>query len=122
MCFRATEAKSLNDPEEFKYAMRLLIESIQRYEKIQGISTSESRLPHIMGKEDLFQRVLPNYFGHPYIFSLCSDKDSLAMWRFYGNNGLGVALGLNIDEIMKYCGSLKEKFLSQCLYGKPTKS
>ena len=98
--------------------MRFLKESLEHFEKSRGITPKDSISQQITDKQGIFQSFLPNYHGNPYILSLCSDKDSLAMWRFYGDNGQGIAIGLDINALDKYCQPFKERSLTQCLYGR----
>lgn len=59
-------------------------------------------------KEILIDR-LKNMSGWPFVFSLSDLSDDLNMWRCYGANGYGVALGFNCDEIKKKFGNDLQK-------------
>jgi len=47
----------------------------------------------------LISSVLTN-IGVPYAISLSAVKDNLNMWRMYGNEGKGIALGLKHNKII----------------------
>lgn len=79
--FYATHAAFLNDPSENKLSLEAL--------KSLGITESILELCE----------VLP---GTPYVISFCKTDNNLPMWRLYGGNACGVALGFDEKEIVKH--------------------
>lgn len=117
ICFRASSAESLNDPNEYKYAMSFLISSLKRYEKHRGIAPQDSKVSFVENKKTIFQNLLPSSNGTPTILSFAKDPDNLTMWRFYGIDGKGVSIGINHNKLREYASNDKRTYLLKCLYG-----
>jgi hypothetical protein len=95
-CFvlRGTHIEFLNDVTEFKLTIKLLTEALQKYEN----SLPKSKNKHIASKLN------PDYWKNfstlsgnttlPFITSFSENPDSLPMWRMYGHDGIGVAIGI----------------------------
>jgi len=97
VCIRATHAKYFNDPFEYKHAISLFKTSMVRYEKENKIKNKKST--HFNNK---FLSSLSMFSGHPYILSFSEHVDDLNMWRTYGSNGNGVAIGLDLTMLEEY--------------------
>ncbi len=117
ICFRATHAKYFNDPYEYNLAISLLKQSLFTYEKNNNI---------VKGKSSKFKfKIFTNlglFFGDPFLLSLSENSDNLTMWRTYGADGKGVAIGIDsilLDEYSKD-EKIKNTNLLQCKYDKRT--
>lgn len=116
-CLRATHAKFFNDPYEYKLAISLLKSSLNRYENENSIPNKKSKL--------FRKRTFSNMgmiFGSPFILSLSENEDDLTMWRTYGLDGKGVALGLDKSKLSEYSNSKQiiNTQLLKCHYDKET--
>ena len=97
ICFRATHARFFNDPYEYNLAISLLKQSLVKYEKNNSIENKKS--------SNFNKRFFTNLgliFGDPFLFSLSENSDNLAMWRTYGVDVKGVAIGLDKKMLEEY--------------------
>lgn len=94
ICLRATNCQYLNDPGEIQYGLDI---------------ASKIIVPHFkdISQEELYHLPLDNV----YIISFSSVINGLPMWKMYGHDGEGVALGFDIDLLQR-----KESKLFQCIY------
>jgi len=112
---RATHAKFFNDPYEYKLAISLLKTSMKRYERENSIE---------IRKSTSFDKKSIGSFGivagHPFILSLSENSDDLTMWRTYGSDGKGVAIGLDKNMLIEYCNdkNTTNTTLIRCAYKK----
>ncbi len=103
--FHASSIFSLNDPTEMKYGYKEIARLIPQVEeelsvndiryKLSGIWSIDPQLSldkwmtiHLLKMNENFQ--------HSCIISYSREGDNLQLWRMYGNNGKGVALGLDV--------------------------
>lgn len=107
--FRATHARFMNDPFEYDLAYTLIEKAYREYELLNDIN-----IPFDLKK--FFS--LRNIFGSPFILSLSENHDNLTMWRSYGANGKGIAIGLDKKMINDYVKDEKNQNtkLLQCFY------
>lgn len=115
ICLRATNAKFFNDPHEYNLAVSLLITSMISYEKEKSIENKIS--------QNIKNRVLNRLStmpGNPFILSLSENSDNLIMWRTYGFDGKGVAIGLDKKMLDDYSKDERNKNvnLHKCIYDK----
>ncbi|MEQ9288612.1 MAG: DUF2971 domain-containing protein [Cyclobacteriaceae bacterium] len=115
VCFRATNINFFNDPQEYTLAISLLKQSMIQYEKIKSIKNPKSKQANWKSISNL-----SNLSGTPFLLSLSLNPDNLAMWRNYGANGKGVAIGIEYDKIIKYtqAESVYNTSLVKCHYSK----
>jgi hypothetical protein len=115
ICFFATHAMYLNDPTEYCNAISLLEESMKKFETDNKIQNKQS----YNFKHHLFSD-MSLMFGEPYLLSFSENDDDLAMWRSYGSDGRGVAIGLDRTKLQKYSRdeSNENTDLIKCLYEK----
>lgn len=78
MFLRAGNAKNMNDPNDCYYFINTLGKLI---------NADSSKIEKMSDIKDKFDR--------PYLVSLTSIKDDLHMWNCYGDNGFGVAIGID---------------------------
>ena len=98
--FQATNIFYMNDPLEYVYGQKILVDILEVIESKRNID-SDIRLSSIInrkGKKDknkLFDKFLhniDNQFETPYVISFSRNIDSLPMWLNYGGGGEGVCL------------------------------
>ena len=98
--FRATNIFFLNDPHEYIYGQKILMDVLKEIEYDKDVKY-ELRLSSLFSRhpersEDEWQRALRNgIFNNgysPYVISFSRNEDSLPMWLNYGDNGKGVCL------------------------------
>ena len=103
----ATHYAYANDPTEYKFFNDCLYKGLYDLE-------SGRELKHLISDE--FRKYISDmdfFLGQPAIVSFADAKDNLAMWRMYGSNGLGVAIGIDPQIATKIKGRIK---LSPCMY------
>lgn len=81
---RASNAKQMNDPNDCYYFVNI-IGQINHWEG--------SRIDALCAEKDKFDA--------PYLISLSKRKDDLHMWNCYGDNGKGIAIGLDEKRLQK---------------------
>ncbi len=114
ICIRATHAKYFNDPFEYSLAISLLKASMIRYEKEHTI---ENRKSQKFNKKKFSSFGI--IAGYPFILSLSEKPDDLTMWRTYGADGKGVAIGLDVNILKEYKpGNADNTRLLKCAYTK----
>ena len=79
--FWATRYGFLDDRLEFIWANQVIIPKLRSIAETYG---------------EIFD---PKHSLHPYIVSFTDLEDDLTMWRLFGNNGKGVCLSLDMNEI-----------------------
>ena len=77
----ATRYGFLNDKREFVWANQVIKPELEKIAKQNGETYD------------------PEHQVHPYIVSFCDAEDDLTMWRLYGNDGKGVCLTFDINEM-----------------------
>ena len=97
ICLRATHAKYFNDPFEYKLAVDMFKTSLVQYEKQNLIKDKKSQ--NFDKKSFASLGILA---GYPYILSLSENADDLTMWRTYGADGKGVAIGFDKKMLNDY--------------------
>ena len=115
ICFRATHAKFLNDPSEYQLAVSLLKQSMINYENENSIKNGNSTYFN-----DKLIKKLTLVSGNPFILSFSANADDLSMWRSYGADGKGVAIGLDRKMLEAYANNdntINTRLL-QCIYNK----
>ena len=113
---RATHAHFLNDPSEYEYAIEIFLESMEEYEKQKNIKIRKSDL---RDEAINFLSGLSQMSGDPFLMSFSMSPDDLAMWRTYGKDGSGVAIGFDSDMLSKKEDEPNTKFI-ECIYDKRT--
>lgn len=97
--FWATRYDYLNDGEEFKKGIEVLNTIIPKIKK--EFKTEEAK--KISGYITELGNELKKYYksGNTgfYVVSLSEEADSLPMWRMYGNDCNGIAIGLDFDIV-----------------------
>lgn len=93
--FHCTRHDYLNDKQELTYCKDGFLNMLKDYE-IENCIQGELKLADSIRVREYETETLgnPNY----YILSLSQNKDSLPMWRMYGEECNGIAIGINIDE------------------------
>ena len=96
-----THYEDLNDSSEIKYGQEVISKIIEQSTMKKGMFTNllHSQLPKN------FEAIRQSF--KPYIFSFCKNTNYYPAWRFYGDEGKGVAIGFKAD-------SIKAKKISAC--------
>ncbi len=113
ICVWATHAKYFNDPYEYNLAISLLKRSMYRYEKENSIQDRKS--------ENFNKKAVSSFgyiAGYPFILSLSENNDDLGMWRTYGADGGGIAIGFDKKTLKDYSDSkeVENTRLLRCEY------
>lgn len=112
--FRASEVRSMNDTEEHIHILSIFKEAMIEYENMKSIPEPEWKSSHF--HEFGFDSIL-KMNGTNFVLSLSECEDDLGMWRAYGNNGDGVAIGLNFERLINTKLGYKRKLgINRCVY------
>ena len=90
--FWASHISYMNDPAEYNFFISALSNAVFRYEKLHGLSKRYFRLKQAYD-------TIGALAGDFYILSLSENQDNLSMWRAYGSNGQGVAIGFKTKDL-----------------------
>jgi hypothetical protein len=115
ICLRATNARFFNDPYEFNLAVSMLKTSMIRYEKEK--SKIEKKSKYFNNSEiSSFATIA----GYPFLISFSENSDDLTMWRTYGADGNGVAIGFDRKMLIDYTNTsgIVNTRLIKCSYNK----
>ena len=101
---KASNAKNMNDPNDCYY----FIDSLNKIGSQDKVTMD--RLTDEKSK-----------FDTPYLISLTKHKDDLHMWNCYGDDGKGVSIGIDIDDLYKALESFYKRNhisakLHNCIY------
>jgi Protein of unknown function (DUF2971) len=109
----ATHARYFNDPYDYNLAISLLHKSMSLYEKKNAIKDQKSARLNVKSLAS-FGYVA----GYPFVLSLSEEADDLTMWRTYGSDGRGVAIGFDLGMLLDYTLSpdIKNTRLHRCEY------
>jgi len=102
----ASDWNYLNDAAEGKLASQVLWEVSS-----ENFSSDPSKIRERLVATCQF--AYKNLIPTNYVISLTSDEDSLSQWRDYGDDGDGVALGLNYAKMEK---PVRSTAVIQCRY------
>lgn len=94
---RANNHKKMNDPNDCRYFIE---------ETFRGMNIEN-------GKNDLLN--LYEEYSNAYITSFSELKDDLHMWNCYGDNGHGIALGINSYYLQEFAQTLTYSRKISCL-------
>lgn len=103
----ATYYRFANDPTEYFFANECIYEAIRTYEDQQGEDHEAS---------NMYKKVFDGVGGflqEPFIVSFSALEDDLSMWRMYGGNGLGIAIGVDANSLMT---AFKDEIFYPCTY------
>lgn len=98
--FRATNLFFMNDPQEFLYGQKVLMEILERIERDKNVPDDKCLydffVRHKEKSIEQWNRTLLDSIEEqneiPYAIAFSHHKDSLPMWLNYGNQGKGVCL------------------------------
>lgn len=86
---------SMNDSAEVIWFLELVGEYVDNEESYKGISERWELVEKIM--KDMIREI-----DFPYILCLSRESDVLSQWRSYANDGKGVAIGIDVDRLLRY--------------------
>ena len=108
LIFWASSIFTMNDPQEMKYG-RDKLEKILNFDEEFYQILKEYRL-NMSSAE--FDKVLYDYSHTPFVLSFSTNRDDLAMWAMYSNEGRGIALKFSkdIQSVVSgaICSNIKE--------------
>lgn len=93
---RAYNHKKMNDPNDCRYFIE---------EAFNGVDSADARNNLL----NIYEK-----YGNAYITSFSELQDDLHMWNCYGNNGHGIALGLNSYYLQEFAQTMT-KYGNSCL-------
>ena len=104
--FHASDVFYMNDPQEYIYGQKVLINVIKKIEESRNIPISERLSEYFVNSDaidiDCICKCLSNVshqdYNTPFVISFSKNKDSLPMWLNYGSNGSGVCLGFQLTK------------------------
>ena len=111
LTLQATRVDFFNDPTEYEFLGSCIISAMKRYEDDN---------PDLREKITDFIYSTPwglyVFDAKPYLVSFSELEDSLSMWRFYGNNGRGIAIGLDRTILQNHLNTRSHFSLCKCDY------
>lgn len=107
---RASSIFSMNDSSEIIHASEHLLSSLKSVESQLNKADEKLFLSKYVNEKtesgmyikDIILKELPNMWNMVSALSFSSNADSLQMWAMYANNGNGVALGFNENNLNEY--------------------
>lgn len=109
--FHLSHISCLNDYTEFEDGVRYF------YNRLSSV---ESNKKHEKLIKDLEEATVSAKKLNFCIFSSCLEGDLLNQWRVYGDDGYGLAIGLD-TEVTKCICNEKELYFGKCLYSEESK-
>ena len=94
LTFWASSIYSMNDPTEFMYGYDICMDILQKVEKRLKVSKLWMDI-HDDSSNDWKEILIQSLYENnecPFVVSFSKLKDSLPLWKMYGNNGYGVCL------------------------------
>lgn len=91
LTFHISHYDSLNDMREYQYFRDGIRGLLEHYDE----EADDKKMSKLADYEENNKGVQKDY----YILSLSTQKDSLPMWRMYGEECAGVAIGINVEEV-----------------------
>lgn len=85
-------AQYMNDPMEGVFFRKCLYAAFMNYQEMNDIEDKSDYLNFAFTALNFHRQTF-------YVFSLSEHRDSLSMWRSYGNNGQGIAIGFDVNEL-----------------------
>lgn len=111
---RGTDIKYLNDWSEMDYGTNILSECLKYYESCNPEKENKSnQITPDKWREFL---TLSTFKSEPFITSLSQNQDNLPMWSMYGDDGNGIAIGLDFNIIKLEYNNSKIAKLRKCKY------
>lgn len=103
LSFWATNCTYMNDPKEITEGINLVRDILKNGLPDQFIQHANYFLDENMDENSLRDDLLLESAGSlsniPYAISFSKNADNLNMWRMYGDNGSGVALGFSYNKL-----------------------
>lgn len=102
--FHASGIFSLNDPSELKFGYKEIMNLLLEIEA-ELLVEKEYQLSRLWDKDKSYTseewhtihlNMMQNSFHYPFVISFSRNRESLPMWRMYGDNGKGIALGFDL--------------------------
>lgn len=120
MTFWASSVSYMNDPTETEYGIEKMLEVLPDVEQ-ELLIPKKQRITEL-DREDLDKFILgrnieENSLTNMYSISFSKSFDSLPMWNMYGQNGSGVCLGFDLNELNDFLNSNNKKPLMKITYG-----
>lgn len=105
--FRATHLFFMNDPQEFVYGQKVLMEILKDIESEKDVPNDyclsnffeRHKEKSIEEWNQTFLKSIEEQNEIPYAISFSRHEDSLPMWLNYGENGKGICLSFHESEL-----------------------
>lgn len=103
--FHAGSIVSLNDPTEMEYGYGEVMKVLPQIEQELSIDDVNYKLSQLWNQDLTYSceewhkvhfNTMKEYSQYPYVISCSRNRDYLQLWNMYGNNGKGIALGLDL--------------------------
>lgn len=102
----ASDIFAMNDPTEFRYGYKKMLEYLPEIEKELNIHEDRYKLSSYWDSNrqspfdsdrwyDFHIHLMKTFIQYPFVIAFSCHKDFLPLWRMYGTNGQGVALGFD---------------------------
>jgi hypothetical protein len=98
--FHGSYILNMNDPTEFKYGFKQIIEILPKIED-ELLVENKDRLSRVWNDDDIREmhlQMMCRTFRLPFVVCFSNNRDHLPQWGMYGDKGRGVSLGFDIQD------------------------
>lgn len=109
---------SMNDPTEFKYGLNMVHQLLVPIEN-ELFVCNDDRLSNIWNTDEIREKyidMLSDNYLLPFVVCFSNHKDFLPQWLTYGNNGMGISLGFDIQNMCRIIKTKKVKYIDLTNY------
>lgn len=108
--FHASDVYYMNDPTEIEFGFSEISKCFVQIEDSLHVNDATYQLSKLWDKDSritpdewrhIFYERSKKHSRHPYIISYSRCRESLPMWRMYGDDGKGVSLGFDVRIYLK---------------------
>lgn len=99
----------MNDPNESDFFLNSIGNAFLKYQEKYSLADKSAYFATTFSIWDQLK-------GDKYVLSLSEDSDSLTMWRAYGNDGRGVAIGINTEKLFQFITSHSDLYFLKVKY------
>lgn len=108
--FHASDVYYMNDPTEIEYGLNEISKCFADIENALHIDGAEYQLSKLWDKDrqitpdewrHIFYERSKKHSRHPHIVSYSRCRESLPMWKMYGDDSKGVSLGFDVRIYLK---------------------
>ena len=116
--FHGSYILSMNDPTEFKYGFNMVHQLLVPIENELSVC-KDDRLSNIWNTNEIREKqldMLSDTFSLPFVVCFSNHKDFLPQWLTYGNNGIGLSLGFEIQNLCRIIKTKNNKYIDLTNY------